>query len=332
MKPEVNKPAAGNAREEKDARLACAMAEASTYQNVAKSAPSAIYVCDVHTHELLYLNDTCRAMIGAGTQEPCGRKCYEVLMRRDSPCPFCSMEQMTDDSFHVRSFTNPLNGSTYLMKGRRIRWRGADAHIEYVMDDTDRTCAVQILQKKLREQECIAACSRPLSGELDFTDSLAHILEEIGTYYGAQRCVLLEVDKNLGTVRKLGRWTSTPMDDYPQSVEFRLTEYPALIQRIETTECHTIKNVEKFRERDPKLYAFLSGMKIENLRSASCELDETRQAYIGVFNSDMADPDSSLLGRIAFYIQHRDQSGEKLFVIINQTFHVTSRIQCGELR
>lgn len=280
------------------------LAESRLYQDVVKNSPSAIYVCDTANYDLLYMNNSAREMSGFGSQSTKGQKCYKAFMHNDAPCSFCKMNKMRRDFFYIRSFTNPTSGRTYLMKGKKIDWNGVDAHIEYILDDTERTAAHDELRRKLKEQECLTACSRHLSDSTELGVSIGHILEEIGRFYHAQRCVLLEINKENGIVRKLGRWTSMPMEDFPESQQFPLSEYEALSRRLKTLACHTIENVADLMHSGAKLYHFLAGMDIENLRCACCDFDETHQAYIGVFNSDMSDPDSSLLDRISFYIQH----------------------------
>ena len=278
--------------------------ETGVYQDIIMDSPTAIYVCDCASCELLYINSSARALCGLGEEPILGRKCYEAFMHRDSPCPFCERGRLEPGVFYSRSYKSQITGRTFILTGKRLSWNGKDAHIEYVTDDTARANALEALQKKLREQECISACNRHLSGDVDFTGSIKHILAEIGSYYGAQRCVLMEVDARQGRVRKLSRWTRETMDEYPQSMEFGLNDYLPLAQRMGKPDCRTTENVEQFKESDPALYAFLCGMNITNIRSASFELDDVRQAYLAVFNSDMTDPDSSLLSQIAFYIQH----------------------------
>lgn len=281
-----------------------ALAQTKLYRDIVKNSPSAIYICNANTYELLYLNESGRSMSGVGTQSIGGKKCYEALMHLQAPCPFCKMDQMSKDAFCVRSFTHPSSHETYIMKGKRVDWNGIDAHIEYIVDDTERTNSHNELHKKLKEQECLASCNRHLSSGLDFTTSIQRILEEIGGFYHAQRCVLLEIDKTDGTVRKLNRWTNEPMEDYPASVQFSLMEYQALPLRLKEKTFHTIEKVEELKHSDNKLYRFFSEMGIYNVRSACCDFDKTHQAYIGVFNSDMKESDSSLLDRVSFYIQH----------------------------
>ena len=110
-------------------------------------AASSVYVCDKNTYELIYLNDTLMQQV---LDKPIpsleGRTCYETLMQRSTPCPFCHMKEMSYEHFTSRDFLNPLNNRHYDMQGKLIDWYGTEAHIEYVTDETNHVQALNNLQ------------------------------------------------------------------------------------------------------------------------------------------------------------------------------------------
>lgn len=99
------------------------------------SSAHAIYICDCETYELLYLNRTTAEMIHSTLEEAQGKKCYEYLMKRDSPCPFCSMQSRSADHFDEVEFLYPLTNRHYFMRGKLLDWEGRKANIEYVAED-----------------------------------------------------------------------------------------------------------------------------------------------------------------------------------------------------
>ena len=56
-----------------------------------------VYVCDMETYELLYMNKEGSAAFGINGEVSC--KCYEVMHGRHEPCDFCMIEKLRDDSF-----------------------------------------------------------------------------------------------------------------------------------------------------------------------------------------------------------------------------------------
>ncbi|MEG0762612.1 MAG: diguanylate cyclase, partial [Oscillospiraceae bacterium] len=103
-------------------------------QSVFDIINDSIYACNKDTYELLYINENlCNAM--GITQKSCtGKKCYEALMNRNSPCELCSLPKMTDDKVYTRIFKHPTNQQVYLLRGKNIDQNGIMVHLELAVD------------------------------------------------------------------------------------------------------------------------------------------------------------------------------------------------------
>lgn len=100
------------------------------------NAPVAVYVSAMDNHELLYAN--CKAkQLFLKQSESKGMKCYEAA-GFDQPCSFCQIARMIDSELLVREFHHPENDNIYELSGKVIDWNGRKAHIEYVVDITDK--------------------------------------------------------------------------------------------------------------------------------------------------------------------------------------------------
>ncbi len=93
-----------------------------------------VYVCDMETYELLYLNPGSCNTLGKSPDQVLGRKCYEVIQGRTSPCPFCTNHKLREDSFYQWEFFNPTLDRTFMIKNRIIDWEGRRARIELSHD------------------------------------------------------------------------------------------------------------------------------------------------------------------------------------------------------
>ena len=107
------------------------------YDNLVNETPSLIYVSDVHNYNLLYINHTGLRKLGKETIDYAGKKCYDFLMNRTSPCPFCKLKKMSEDAYLEREFQSPQSGAIYSMRGRLADWNGIPAHVEYIQDVTE---------------------------------------------------------------------------------------------------------------------------------------------------------------------------------------------------
>ncbi|MCI9414927.1 MAG: response regulator [Clostridiales bacterium] len=111
-----------------------------------------IYISDMESYELLYLNQTACGTLGMPLEKVLGRKCYEVIQGRTSPCPFCTNSRLREDEFYEWEFDNPLLKRTFMIKNRIINWNGHRARIEL---SHDMFSTEYKLAKKDREREAL---------------------------------------------------------------------------------------------------------------------------------------------------------------------------------
>ena len=93
-----------------------------------------VYVSDMDTYELLYVNQRACEVLGAPAVRLTGRKCYEVIQGRSSPCPFCTNDKLTADAFYEWEFQNPVLERSFKIKNRIIDWDGHRARLELSHD------------------------------------------------------------------------------------------------------------------------------------------------------------------------------------------------------
>ena len=99
---------------------------------IAEDMDEIIYVSDVDTYELYYLNSQGRKITGIYDYK--GRKCYEVLQGKDRPCDFCTNGQLCKNKFHVWERNNAFLGSRYILKDKLISWQGRTARLELALN------------------------------------------------------------------------------------------------------------------------------------------------------------------------------------------------------
>lgn len=111
-----------------------------------------VYVADMESYELLYLNRIGCETLGLPVKKILGRKCYEVIQHRDSPCPFCNNNCLSETGFYKWEYYNPVLGRTFLIKNRIISWEGHRARLELSHDDFS---SEYRLQKRERDRDAI---------------------------------------------------------------------------------------------------------------------------------------------------------------------------------
>lgn len=136
-----------------------------------------VYIADMESYELLYLNSTCCETVGATEKEARGHKCYEIIQGRTEPCPFCTNGKLTDEAFYEWDYYNPSVDRQLFIKDRIINWKGHRARFELAHDSFSTEYK---LEKKDREREAII---RTVPGGLARVD--AHDMSTV-LWYGGQ--------------------------------------------------------------------------------------------------------------------------------------------------
>ncbi len=94
-----------------------------------------VYISDLSTHELIYMNRRLRQSLGYGDSNAYeGKKCYEVLQGRNSPCSFCTNSALKEEKFLSWTHKNPVLNKRYLIKDTMQMTEGRRCRIEIAID------------------------------------------------------------------------------------------------------------------------------------------------------------------------------------------------------
>lgn len=133
-------------------------------QTISDNIDSVIYVNDMETFELKFVNRSLTEQLGTKSDRLLGRKCWEILQKgMDGPCPFCPIPKLKGSGCAPNKgileyeHQNTITGSWYWVKDSVIRWvDGTLAHFEVAIDIT--------LRKKYEEQLHYFASTDALTG------------------------------------------------------------------------------------------------------------------------------------------------------------------------
>jgi signal transduction histidine kinase len=161
---------------------------------VLNSLDAIVYVTDIETNELLFVNKYTRDIFG----DIEGLTCWQTLqVDQTGPCEFCSNEKLVDKSgnpigvYHWE-FQNTINGRWYDIKDRAIEWvDDRIVRLEIAYDITDRKIVEEDVIKhsiELKEANKLKDL---------FTDVMTHdLLNPVGIIRGVAESALLDSPGN----------------------------------------------------------------------------------------------------------------------------------------
>lgn len=180
----VYKPLHAALRKNETMRAAVA-ADHERLLTVLDSLDAIIYVADMKTYELIFLNKFARNLFG----NVAGKKCWEALQSgQTGPCVFCSNKELVSPSGEVKGayaweFQNTINGSWYDIRDRAIYWiDGRLVRLEVATDVTVKKNAEKEREQLIGELQCALDEVETLRGIIPICSHCKKIRDDQGLW------------------------------------------------------------------------------------------------------------------------------------------------------
>jgi len=147
------------------------------FQTLLDSLDAMVYVADMKTYEILFINQFGRDML---KQDVTGRICWQALQTEQSgPCPFCTNDRLLDvngkpNNTLVWEFQNTITKEWYECRDQAIQWiDGRLVRMEIAINITARKAAEKALAA---ETERLAVTLRSIGDGVITTDTQGRIV------------------------------------------------------------------------------------------------------------------------------------------------------------
>jgi signal transduction histidine kinase len=138
-----------------------------------------IYVADLETYEILFMNQHMRSSFGDNLV---GRICWEVFRGELGPCAHCTNDQLLDADGNAAGVVvwdsqNPITGRWYINYDRAITWLGDRlVRLQVAVDITERVQAEKALRQYTAQLEALREVGLELTAQLDLNSLLQSIV------------------------------------------------------------------------------------------------------------------------------------------------------------
>ena len=281
-----------------------------------------IYVADVDTYELLYLNSSGKHLFQVDNYE--GEKCYRLLQGRDEPCEFCTNHLLSHDSVYTWRFTNEITDRHFILKDKLVEWNGRTARMEIGFDLTEQEEQEQLLKNKAKGEELVLECLRILYQTKELETAIQMILEKTGKFLSAERAYIFEIEGPL--MNNTHEWCA---DHVKPEISHLQNLSAGLIDRwrieFENNKCIFIRDMEEIRTQSPEEYRVLSSQGIKRLIAAPLFSNQHLAGYIGVDNppADLFDQVEPILETLSYFLSSSMDQMHTYRILKDLSYHDT---------
>lgn len=225
-----------------------------------------VYVADMDTYELLYMNQKALRTYGFDSPEEIkGRKCHEVLHTCGTPCTICNNHELEEGVFREWEYYNPILDKYLMLKDTMLVEDGRRYRMEIAVDvsvQVGQGNAVQSYQNlELSANEGFRIALRAPTPD----KAIDVILEYLGKALKGERTYIFEKNEAGGDDNTY-EWAANGVVPEKENLQNLPPEICANWYRnFSEDRSIMIENLEDIREEDPLQYENLKRQNIHSL-------------------------------------------------------------------
>ncbi|WP_080800373.1 bifunctional diguanylate cyclase/phosphodiesterase [Arabiibacter massiliensis] len=264
-----------------------------------------VYICDVDTYELLFLNEPGLRLFGEDAVEN-AEPCYRVLQGRDEPCPFCTNDLLDFDTFYEWEHTNERMRRHYLLRDKLVQWRGRTARLEIAFDVTDRERQRESYKFLAEAGDMALECIKVLDGDRTLEFAIDETLRILGGFLEADRTYVFCIDdESGGTLSNYFEWCAPGVESQKRNLQHMTIDFiEAWLEPFSAGRAMIIGDVGGLEGNRSEEREALAVQDIRSLVAAPLEVDGRFVGFLGADNPGRGGLDSisSPLMGLAYFL------------------------------
>lgn len=266
---------------------------------------SICYISDMETYDLLHLTKAGMELYGmTRAEEYLGKKCYQVIMGLEQPCPFCTNSKLTEGVDYRWEWYNANIGKWFDRTSSIIPLDGRLCHLEIGHDITARKEELSFLSGKLTMEDVLFRCLHTLTTEQDMDIALQRFLEAVGGFYQANRAYIFEFDMENNLLNNTFEWCKSGITaEIDRLQNLPLEVVSNWIRKFETDGEFSISSLGRDVDPNSDEYHILNMQGIESLMAAPIYKNGNISGFIGVDDPRQNQGNLTLLRSVSEFVQ-----------------------------
>lgn len=268
------------------------------------STDNIIYVSDIDTYEVLYINKSGKKRYGIAGDQYKGQKCYQLLQGKDKPCEFCTNQKIQKDGSCQWTRYNKYLDRYYVITDYLIEIRpGYHARLEIASDHTDKEQQRKNLDTKVRQDESLLQCIKTLNDTLDLDCAIDRLLELIAEYYSGKRAYIFEINYDSQMISNTYEWCADGVSGQIMDLQqIPLSEVGGWFCQFEKSGCFSASFLDGEIDPDSDEYKLMKELDIVSLIAAPLYENGKVSGFIGVDDPEQSRMNLELLKSVTYFI------------------------------
>ena len=241
-----------------------------------------VYVSDVETNTLVYMNAYLRNALGYQSHEEyVGKKCYHVLQGNDSQCHFCNNCKLKPGEFITWTYKNPIMDRRFLVKDSMLCQDGKKYRIEIAIDmDSEELGQATLLPA--RTAEILSACLQRAFATNIPDVAINNILAYLGEKLLCDRVYIFESNHS-DRMRNIYEWCAEGVAPQKQILQNESVDsIQCLFPIIEEKKAIVIDDIQTIAKKYPAAYVFFKSLDISSFAAGPMKNDDEIVGFVCV--------------------------------------------------
>ena len=244
-----------------------------------------MYVADIDTHELIYMNKKALNIYGfKSVDEVAGKKCYEILQNSSGPCKICNNEDLSVGQFKEWRYFNPILNKHFILKDTIIEDEGRRCRAELALDVTFEEQQKGIVDN-YRDLELVVNNGIRVAFQATSPDEeIDIILEYMGKALNADRVYIVEKDEK-DFDNNTYEWCADGVEPEKDSLQNLVPDIcRGWYDMFGKDKDIVIADIDKLKVEEADVYDILSRQNIKALVAVPLYTDGKISGFYGVDN------------------------------------------------
>lgn len=265
-----------------------------------ESGQDFVYLSDLESYELYTVNGADERLIQGLFGDYRGKKCYEVLQGRKTPCPFCTNQLLSREQFYVWKQHDDSTGREFIRRDKLVSWEGRTVRLEIITDVTKPGRMADVMGEILECQNLITGCLQCFISYEGLGGAFQRILCLIRDFYQADRAAFAFFGSQGEFPRFLeegNKNTSGLLCSLRQDMP---TEW---VRLFEGGRQIYLPDTEGWRKKNPEISRYLSGKGIRTLCFTPLMADGELKGVLELCNMRTHKKDLNLLNTVSLHVE-----------------------------